>query len=371
MQTRELIAELVDVYHVTLLSDMDAAPQDDIDLYASPAVFEQIEERVRQGGYTLTHKDPDNVVFFRFENGTMYMIDVLRDFNVYARVASYLRLSPKGCAALEKSTTLHACFKALCYNKRAKIPFVQKHWDIFSQFLGEGRNFESAVPFVTAPCKESAETFFNRMAKALFWRRLIASVRYRWRVLGTGVSMAFIGPDGSGKSFIIDKLRGMGPTATVYMGDWFFVFQRLYTCLLKIPSPWNRFLYGVYFIENIVRYGKVLLLRFMGRMVLIDRFPGTNRNVIHKGLLQRINRAVFSVFPKPDLLVLLEAPPSVVYKRKQELSIQEIDQIQKELRVMLTGTRHVVLNTEALDETLNKLLAAAYACRDTKKKNGT
>jgi hypothetical protein len=368
MQTRELIAKLVGVHHATLLSDIVAAPFGDIDLYVPPDFFPQAIKCVEDEGYTITHKDPCSAVYSRFENGTMYMVDLLCDFNVYARAGPSLRLSPKGSASLVQSVVLNSCFKGLCLNRRAKIPFIQTHWAEFKSFLMDGDNFESHQVLSAGSKNETAKGFFNHMARASFCKRLIASLRYRWSVLGTGVSLAFIGPDGSGKSFIIDKLRPIGPTSFVYMGDWFFAFQRLYTLLLKIPSPWNRFLYGIYFIENLIRYGKVLLLRFLGHIVLIDRFPGTNRNVIHKGLLQKINKAVFAFFPKPDLLVLLEASPDVVYKRKQELSVQEIAQIQEALRVMLKGERHVVLNTEALDETLNSLLAAAYACRDVKKK---
>ena len=66
-------------------------------------------------------------------------------------------------------------------------------------------------------------------------------------IFGTGRSIAFIGPDGSGKTTIIDKLSlGITPSRKVYMGDCFFCFQSLYNFFMKIRTPYNRFVYLFY-----------------------------------------------------------------------------------------------------------------------------
>ena len=94
--------------------------------------------------------------------------------------------------------------------------------------------------------------------------------------------------------------------------------------------------------------------------MLIDRFPGTGRNIVNGGALAWINRFVFLAFPKPDVLAMLYAPPNVIHKRKQDLSARDIGVTQDRLLTLLAGTRHLVLNTERLDESLNTLLSAFY-----------
>ena len=57
---------------------------------------------------------------------------------------------------------------------------------------------------------------------------------------------------------------------------------------------------------------------------------------------------------------MLYASPSVVFDRKQELTISEIEVIQAKQKELISGYSHVVINTEKLDESLNILLAELY-----------
>ncbi|MDE3059509.1 MAG: hypothetical protein KGJ06_00675 [Pseudomonadota bacterium] len=338
-----------------LHSDVGPVPAD-IDLYVPPAQMEGAAALLISEGYVLTGRNIFQRVYRRFEGGQLFILDLISDFNVYTQHLSLLRLSSVGNERLSRSPDLHRCFKYVCFRRRDKIAFIESHHRELAAFLKDGKNFARISPALHEAAEGSAMDVFAAVKSSfLGW------LQPRLAMLGNGYTMAFIGPDGSGKSFFIEKLRRIGVTRTLYMGDWFFLAQRFYNLLMKIPSPWNRFIYGFYIIENYLRWLHVCGLRFLGRIVLIDRFPGTSRNVVHDGLLNRINQFIFRIFPKPDLLVLLHASPEIVHQRKQELSVESIARIQQQLRVLLADTRHVVLDTERLDESLNRVLAAAYA----------
>ena len=125
---------------------------------------------------------------------------------------------------------------------------------------------------------------------------------------------------------------------------------------MKIPTPYNRFLYLFYFIENLYRSTMVKLYVLRGHTVLIDHFPGTNRNVVHKGLLGQINQLMFKLTPKPNLFVFISVAPNLIFKRKQELNIKQIQNIQNGVLEMLKGEKHEKITNNCLEDALNKAL---------------
>jgi len=356
MPIKDVIDRLVTQCGCALHSAVEPAPAD-VDVYAPRTQLEKAKGLIAAAGFVLTNRNTHQSVYRRFENGRMFMIDLIADFNVYTQLITSIKLSPAGNEWLGQSASLHKCFKYLCYQRKDKTSYIEEHRDELTHFLMDNHYFTWLHPQV----RDTAGGRLSDLFRAVNMPDMIGWLRSRWAMLGTGYTIAFIGPDGSGKSFFIEKLKPVGVTRTVYMGDWFFWGQKFYTAVLKIPSPYNRFIYGFYIIENYIRLVRVLILRFMGRIVLIDRFPGTNRNIVNDGTLSRINRFIFGIFPKPDMLALLHAPPEVVYRRKQEISIEGIREIQERLNTLLAGTRYMVLDTEQLDISLNKILTAIYA----------
>lgn len=347
------------------LSDISSAPSD-IDIYVPPENMPITRSLVEKAGFVLTSYDQGQHVCRRFENGTLYILDLLSTFDVYTRYLTSLVLSAAGNRALGSSKTLHKSFKYLCFGGKERNQYIASHQMELAVFLENSSNFTWISQQLVAAARSPVNNLVKAARSIYLGRKFLSSLlrvclleplRQRKARIGRGGAVAFIGPDGSGKTFFIEKFRLVGPTRNVYMGDWFFVFQRLYNYLMRIPSPCNRIVYALYPVENYVRMLKVLFHRLVGRIVLIDRFPGTNRNIIHEGVLGKLNQITFSIFPKPDLIVLLFAPPEVVYERKQELSIQEIGCMQDKLRIMLKNTQHLIVDTRNLDESLNIILA--------------
>jgi hypothetical protein len=360
---------LVKTYGCALHSDIVSQPAD-IDFYVPPSSSQAVADFVHEQGFILTGCNPFQRVFRRFENnGTLYILDLLSGFDVYLEGVNVLQLSPLGNIRIGASQRLHKCFKYLCLQAQDKVDYLAANRGELTDFLCDSTNFLWISSTVVDATRGSAQSLLVAMRRPVqHWRWLGSLAAHTWRKsllgrvkrLGTGVSLAFVGPDGSGKSFIIERMRAVGETRVIYMGDWFFALQGVYNQMLRIPSPWNRFVYFIYPLENYFRYFKVVIWKLLGRIVLIDRFPGTNRNIVQRGLLGRLNSLTYKVFPKPDLIVLLHAPPEVVFSRKQELTVDEIADIQYELRVALSKSRHLILDTEDLDRSLNRLLTEIY-----------
>ena len=368
MQTTAVIKHLICACNCHLLSEISSAPQD-IDVYVPLSEFPKVHKFLGGEGYVLTSENTFQSVYRKYENGNLFILDLISDFNVYTQLLPSVKLSAEGNKQLGQSMELSRCFKYFCYRRTDKIPYLEEHQDAFGKFLENKNNFQLISLKVRQAARSAVQKLFGSLRKShpifSFKSQSYLQVgapwlNLRWKLLGTGYSIAFVGPDGSGKSFFIEKLRPIGVTKTLYMGDWFFYFQKLYKLLLRIPSPFNRFLYLFYGIENYGRVVKVFFWRLLGRIVLIDRFPGTNRNIITPGILASLNQFIFNIFPKPDLIVLLYAPPHVIHKRKQELSLVEIKKIQEKLKTLLSNTKHIIVNTEQLDESLNLLLAHVY-----------
>ena len=101
----------------------------------------------------------------------------------------------------------------------------------------------------------------------------------------------------------------------------------------------------------------VRLYVLCGYTVLIDRFPGTNRNVVHKNFLGKINHLIFKLTPKPDLFVFLCVTPSEIFNRKKELNIRQIQNIQEGILKILKGKKYEKIENNCLEDTLNEALA--------------
>lgn len=360
MNTASICAALEEQFGARLLSLVKAAPPSDIDIYLEASKLAAAEAYLNAQGYINTGRAAGQSVFRRYENnGEFYVLDLMTDFRCYQQFASGFVLTESGHTAIGQSASLHRAIKALFTGQSDKLTTcLAEYPDELKNFLATAANFtkipaqlagvQTAPGMIAALHGGPLQQFINRQQLRL---------RHLLKRLDKGKTIALIGPDGSGKSFFIEKLKPIGETKTIYMGDFFFVLQPIYNALMKIPSPYNRFVYLLYPIENFLRWLKVRLLRLGGKIVLIDRYPGTNRNIAQTGTLKRLNDLTFRFFPRPDILVLLLARPETVYARKQELNIAEITKMQTELQKLIAPCRHIVLDTEQLDVSLNRLLA--------------
>ena len=368
MDIYNIIDALVTNFKCKCLSKIGASPAD-IDMYSSNAEIEDTVDFLKSEGFTITGVESGQYVFRRFEGkGKLYIIDLMTDFSVYTNYISSFQISKKCTEKIGGSPSLFRAFKYLCLGSKDKFEYGEKHFDEIQGLFIDRDNFEWIDSGLYNYNFNSYKNLVNEVHKVKvngkffsgIYKKFLYPLSLRLKALGNGSSIAFVGPDGSGKTFIIDKLKPIGVTKEIYMGDWFFKFQFLYNQIIKIPSPFNRFVYLFYPFENYFRMIKVIILELFGRIVLIDRFPGTNRNVIQAGGLKKINDLTFKMFRKPKLIVFLYAPPKVIYKRKQELRIDEIELIQNNLSCILKEVNHITVDTQNLDNALNSIMREIF-----------
>lgn len=139
----------------------------------------------------------------------------------------------------------------------------------------------------------------------------------------TGISVAIIGPDGAGKTTLAEGLRTTlpFPSSYVYMGVW-----REY--------PWDRWLQylpGARLTQRMLRLlarsAQGRLQRARGRVVLLDRF--TYDVLLPSPVLDRRGRMTVTlvrrVGTEPQLVLVLDAPAEVMFARKGEQGIEELE----------------------------------------------
>ncbi len=163
-------------------------------------------------------------------------------------------------------------------------------------------------------------------------------------VFPTGLFLSVLGPDGSGKTTLIEYLKidlegAFRQTNLYHLRPYFFgKSQNKTACqphnrkcypktisLLKLIYYWLDYIFG-YLIKI-----KVALIR--SRLVIFDRY--FDDILVDPKRLRLRNSEILSKFlyffvPKPDITFLLDAPPVIIFKRKQEVILEEVTR-QREL----------------------------------------
>ena len=140
-----------------------------------------------------------------------------------------------------------------------------------------------------------------------------------------GVGAAVMGPDGAGKSTLIENLERELPLPVegIYMG----LYQGTET-----TTPRRSTIPGMALAANIARqqrrWLRGLRLRRAGSIVLFDRYTydsllPTGRPISRLGKLRR--GLLGHAAPGPDLLIVLDAPAEVLFERKGEHDLELLD----------------------------------------------
>ncbi len=174
-----------------------------------------------------------------------------------------------------------------------------------------------------------------------------------------GLSVVLLGPDGAGKSSLIEALSGRLDAVFSCSDCWGFA-PALHRLLNRRRHPTDRphALPSRSLLTSLVRaaywffyytLGYVMLhvARARSTLVLYDRhFVDilVDAKRYRYGGPRWITRLIWRVMPKPDLIVLLDAAPEVLQSRKQEVSFEETTR-QREAYLSLARTManaHVV-----------------------------
>ena len=168
-----------------------------------------------------------------------------------------------------------------------------------------------------------------------------------------GISIAFLSPDGGGKSTSIEKIKEQ--CGGSFYGDIELHFRPHYfanagaykfcnkTVEEKVnPNPHDKKMNGK--VKSILRFFfynmdfilgtwfKVNVMKIKKKLVIFDRYY-YDYYADMKRYQYSLSPMVAKIFawsiPKPDIIFVLDAPADILYARKQELTVGEIDRQRK------------------------------------------
>ena len=264
---------------------------------------------------------------------------------------------------------------------------LQQHFDAFAKDTARAAAISNRA-FRKLYLRKPANGF--RVAKVR-WRKALVKIAGRRR----GLVIAFLGPDGSGKSTTIkgvqSHLQKMGFNARVaYMGPWggsMFHFKERLKWLN--PDPYREdykayyagkrqgkpgplhgskkvrllFRSAIYYVLLLIEMAGRWFVRVLphlrrGRIVLADRYlydmlvGYKNRPMDYQ---VGIRRAICAHFPRPDIGILLDAAPEIIAARKAQLDREQLHAIQRLYQQVAKEYDFITLDTStSLEDTLNQ-----------------
>ena len=269
-----------------------------------------------------------------------------------------------------------------CNYKLLEI-FPKKIYELVLQMINNkdiaifNSNKKTFYNYVNSESKANA-TFSKKIKQLKF------NVKYQFssRIINPmGLTIAFISPDGGGKSTIIEAITStckgcFHGIENIYFRPRFFKNLGSYKPInpqgeaSSNPDPHavkpNGILksFARYFFYNLDfllgYFFRIYPLKIKRRLVIFDRYYYDYYVDLKRyqfNLPKFLPRLFSFMIPQPDLVFVLDAPADVIYSRKQELSITEIERqrtIFKKTAKQLKNT-HLINTNQPINEVINKV----------------
>ncbi|MBM7661629.1 thymidylate kinase [Bacillus mesophilus] len=241
----------------------------------------------------------------------------------FARLSESFYLDPTGCLKMLK------LFWSDIESKQIEALVMEKDYEGLQNALPEYRN-----RLLTKNLLKLLSLYYCD-----YQLKLVKLIRRIWH--SPGLEVICLGPDGSGKSTTIKEIESfISPLlkvrkyhlrsfpSKVYKGDsmtkkspYGESKQNKLVSIVKIVIYFLTFWFGRVFITN--------PQKLQTRMILFDR---SYHDITIDPSRFRLNcpawftRLISTVFPKPDLFFIFDAPTEVIQARKQEVSYEETEQ---------------------------------------------
>lgn len=205
----------------------------------------------------------------------------------------------------------------------------------------------------------------------------------------TGLHVVILGADGSGKSSVLQKVKAdLAPafrkTSLAHLRPALLKMRRNSGPVtnphnLTNYSPGVSLLKLAYFsVDYIFGYfAKIYNMLVRSTLVLFDRYYHdilVDPERYRYGGPMWSARVVGKIIPKPDLLILLDAPPEVLHSRKQEVPFEETARQREAYLKLVRGMKNgvVVDASRSLDDVVSEVNSAIlnFMAERTKKRFG-
>lgn len=238
--------------------------------------------------------------------------------------------------------------------------FKKSHQEIIKVFQGEN-------PEISKKQILKIKSDFNKSNVKVEKKYFQNIKRICSRINGpTGISIAFLGSDGSGKSTIINGL--MKRTLPFRRIDYFHLKPLVQDSSktndivsdphrYKVYSNAKSYLKLCFFVfqYNFGWFKNIVPLKIKSSLIIFDRYYDDilvdNRRYRYGGS-KKIAKVIRGLIPRPNIYFVLTGNPDVIYKRKQEVTFNELKCQLKGYENLVDGVRYVEINVENIPEKL-------------------
>ncbi len=182
----------------------------------------------------------------------------------------------------------------------------------------------------------------------------------------TGIVIAFLGPDGSGKSTIIDGLMNatlpFRKTAYFHLKPIKSNTTNTTTVAPHEYPPYSTLKSYVKLLFFIFQYNygwikNIASLKIRSTLVVFDRYYDdliVDHRRYRYGGSKNIARSIRAFIPKPDLYFILTTDASIIYNRKKEVEPNELNRQIKSYVKLTDGKTHHNVDVNRVPETIIK-----------------